>query len=112
MRVARSFLVFSSIAACMATSVGTSCSAPPDMVSSSDPTMGVDPDCDPIAPEHCGFPFPNDRWLSSGHVAFGKGTLPLAKGVPIDPAAWADAHGFSAGQAPMTFLANATATGL
>jgi hypothetical protein len=82
------------------------------MVSSSDPTIGVDPDCDPIVPEHCGFPFPNDRWLSSGHVAFGKATLPLAKGVPIDPAAWADADGFSAGQAPMTFLPGATATGL
>lgn len=77
-----------------------------------DPTAGVDPDCDPIVPEHCGLPFPNDRWLANGHVAFGKGTLPKPKGAPIDPSQWADADGFSPGQAPMTFLPGATATGL
>jgi hypothetical protein len=77
-----------------------------------DPTAGIDTDCDPIVPERCGFPFPNDYWSKNGHVAFGKNTLPLARGKQIDPAAWADADGFSVGQAPMTFLPNASATGL
>lgn len=80
--------------------------------SPNDPTAGIDPDCDPIVPEHCGFPFPSDRWLAGGHVAFGKGTLPKPKGMPIDPSVWADADGFSAGQSPMTFFPGATATGL
>src|SRR5581483_8470964 len=77
-----------------------------------DPTAGVDASCDPIAPDHCGFPFPNDFWRVDGHVAFGPSTLPLARGQRIDPKAWADADGWSAGQAPMTFMPNATATGL
>jgi hypothetical protein len=78
-----------------------------------DPTAGIDPDCDPIAPEHCGVPFPNDFWLIGGHVAFGKNTLPKIRGGdPIDPKSWADSDGFSAGQAPFTYLPGATATGL
>lgn len=77
-----------------------------------DPTVGIDPDCDPIAPEHCLFPFPNDYWLVDGRVAFGKNALPKVNGVSIDASSWADSDGFSAGQAPMTFLPDATASGL
>ncbi len=70
--------------------------------------------CDPIAPEHCGFPFPNDLWRdATGHVAFGANTMPTpAIGVAVDKnmLSWRD--GFSPGAEATTFLPNATATGL
>lgn len=80
--------------------------------------MGVDADCDPIAPEHCGLPFPNDLWLEQGpsgkkSVVFGANTLPKVQGTrALDPRFWSDSDGFSPGQAPMTYLPNATGAGL
>ena len=70
--------------------------------------------CDPIVPEHCGFPFPNDLWRGSdGHLAFGANTLPTPHlGVPIDPSRFAWRDGFSPGAEAMAFLAGATAKGL
>lgn len=80
----------------------------------------LDKDCDPIVPSHCGFPFPSNVYLEDDaktktgkHVAFRKNTLPAVAGVGhLNPAPWADADGFSAGQAPMTELVGATVTGL
>jgi hypothetical protein len=70
--------------------------------------------CDPIAPEHCGLPFPNDFWRdASGHIAFGANTVPVAQlRSPIDATTFAWKDGFSPGQAAFTYLPGATATGL
>jgi hypothetical protein len=76
-------------------------------------------DCDPMVPQQCGFPFPSSVYLSSDsstssgrRVTFGAGTLPPLNGTPADPTSFQDMDGFSAGQAPMTFLPGAVATGL
>jgi hypothetical protein len=84
-----------------------SCSSAPEPVP-------VPDGCDPLVPEHCGFPFPNDFWRdASGHVVFGANTLPVpTMGKPIDPNALAWRDGFSAGELAMTYLPGATATGL
>ena len=84
-------------------------------VSCSSPEPAPVPDgCDPLVPEHCGFPFPNDLWRdASGHIAFGANTLPIptiGKPIPPDALSWRD--GFSPGEMAMTFLPGATATGL
>ena len=70
--------------------------------------------CDPIVPEHCGFPFPNDFWRdATGHLAFGASTFPTPTiGVAIDPQKLAWKDGFSPGECAMTYLADAQATGL
>lgn len=100
------------LVACALTGPACSSPSPPP----TDPTVGVDPDCDPIAPEHCGFPFPNDLWRDAsgkGSVLFGANTLPKVQGtLALDRNAWSDSDGFSPGQAPMTFLPGATPTGL
>jgi hypothetical protein len=83
------------------------CSSAPDPVPVAD-------GCDPLVPEHCGFPFPNDLWRdSTGHVVFGANTIPApALGKQLDARflSWRD--GFSPGELAMTYLAGATATGL
>jgi hypothetical protein len=92
------------IAACSSTPA----SVPP-------PAPIVVPDgCDPIAPQHCGFPFPNDFWRdSTGHVVFGPTTFPMpAVGKPLDPTILSWRDGFSAGEEADAYLPNATATGL
>jgi hypothetical protein len=86
------------------------------------PTPGplLDGPCDPIAPTHCGFPFPSNVYLADDpstvtkkHVAFGKATLPTVNGTAkTKPATWSDSDGFSPGQAPMTDLPGATVSGL
>ena len=86
---------------------GAACSSAPD------PAV-VPEGCDPIVPEHCGFPFPNDLWRdASGHVVFGANTLPVPTlGKPIDPKTLSWRDGFSPGECAMTFLPGATAAGL
>lgn len=82
---------------------------------SSSPEPAAVPDgCDPLVPEHCGFPFPNDLWRdASGHVVFGPSTLPVPTiGKPLDPNVLAWRDGFSPGEMAMTYLVGATATGL
>lgn len=80
-------------------------------------------DCDPLVPEHCGFPFPSNVWLredstgknpSGRSVRFGANTLPVngSTGAPFDPSTLHDFDGFSPGHAPMTYLAMAVADGL
>src|SRR5687767_7965426 len=62
------------------------------------------PDCDPLVPEHCGFPFPSNTALvddaatpTKKRVAFKAGALPRWKGNVTNPAPWSDSDGFSAG---------------
>ncbi len=88
-----------------------SCSSGPEPLGE---PVAVPEGCDPIVPEHCGFPFPNDLWRGSdGHLAFGAHTLPPPNlGKPIDPARFAWRDGFSPGAEAMTYLVGATATGL
>ena len=97
MRAFCKFLFVASFAACSST---------PDPVAVAD-------GCDPLVPEHCGFPFPNDLWRdSTGHVVFGASTMPVpALGKQLDPKylSWRD--GFSPGEMAMTYLTGATATG-
>lgn len=79
-------------------------------------------DCDPLVPEHCGFPFPSDVYLeddptgqnpSGKSVRFGPTTLPKTLGThQLDPSMFYAMDGFSPGQAPMTYLPGATDTGL
>ncbi len=80
-----------------------------------DPAAGIADGCDPLVPEQCGFPLPNDFWRSAdGHVNFGATTLPInnATGKQLDPAPWNKHDGFSPGQELVTFLPHATALGL
>ncbi|MBI2388767.1 MAG: hypothetical protein HYV09_04040 [Deltaproteobacteria bacterium] len=77
------------------------------------------PDCDPLVPEHCGFPFPSNRWLvddaatpTKKRVAFKTGALPKHKGLDTDPATWGDFDGFSPTGHLMTLLPYATTKGL
>jgi len=77
------------------------------------------PDCDPIVPWHCGFPFPSNTQLvddaatpTKKRVAFKTGALPKWGGKDTNPAAWADNDGFSPSGTLMTFMWRATATGL
>lgn len=86
------------------------------------PAVLLDGDCDPIAPAHCGYPFPSNVYLqpdptgknpSGLSVRFGAKTLPSTLGLyPIDPAFFYGQDGFSPGQAPMTFMPGATDAGL
>lgn len=88
-----------------------SCSSGPEPLGE---PVAVPEGCDPIVPEHCGFPFPNDLWRGSdGHLAFGAHTLPPPNlGKAIDPTRFAWRDGFSPGAEAMTYLVGATATGL
>ncbi len=80
----------------------------------------LDGDCDPIAPDHCGFPFPSNVYLvedastPTGHrVAIPDGMMPLSNsGVRSSPELLNAADGFSPGAGPMTFMPGATDAGL
>jgi hypothetical protein len=115
-RLARASLL--GLALCAALGCGESGS---NAVSSTDETAAaLGPDCDPIAPSHCGLPLPSSRWLvddattpTGKRVAFGPTTLPAwMPGKPIDAAAFADLDGFSPGMPILTHFPGATATGL
>src|ERR1700733_13631282 len=89
---------------------GTS-SAPPPEPTGGLPLLGAD--CDPIAPAHCGLPFPSNVWLVDGKVTFGPTTLPALNGKPnTDPTLWLDKDGFSPGQAALVVLPGAQPDGL
>ena len=75
------------------------------------PLLGAD--CDPIAPAHCGLPFPSNVWRVDGKVTFGATTLPALRGkAPTNPTLWLDRDGFSPGQSALVVLPGATATAL
>ncbi len=100
---------------------------PPEVEASVDAAAGtfgppyLDGPCDPIAPAHCGLPFPSNAWMKADatsptglRVAFGAGTLPAINktGPHMSPSYYADLDGFSPSQAPFTHLVGATLTGL
>ncbi len=77
-------------------------------------------DCDPIAPTHCGFPYPNDYWTVADpesatglRLALPQVILPAnVNGARSQPEAFNEMDGFSPGIAAMTHLPGATVTGL
>jgi hypothetical protein len=77
-------------------------------------------DCDPIVPEYCAFPFPNDTWTvadpsspTGKRVKFSQAMLPKTrKGVAPTPEQYADSDGFSPGVALLAHLPGATTKGL
>lgn len=57
----------------------------------------VDP-CDPLVPEVCAYPFPNDYWLENGKLTLSPDTFPKdARGqsINVDLGGWNDLDGFS-----------------
>lgn len=77
-------------------------------------------DCDPVAPEYCGFPYPNDYWTADDESTVTGRRLALPEvimpqnnlGVRSNPDAFNEADGFSPGIAAMTLMPGATMTGL
>ncbi|MEZ4453296.1 MAG: hypothetical protein R3B09_27785 [Nannocystaceae bacterium] len=77
-------------------------------------------ECDPLDPNYCLFPFPNNVYTAPDpstptglHLALSPVALPIsADGVMSDPAILADKDGFSAGLAGMVHMPGATITGL
>lgn len=77
------------------------------------------PDCDPLVPAHCGFPFPSNTMLvadastkTGKKVVLKAGALPKHRGKDTDPGTWNDFDGFSPTGHLMTVLPWATVTGL
>ncbi len=77
------------------------------------------PDCDPLVPIHCGYPFPSNTQLADDpatptkkRVAFKAGALPRWFDHETNPKPWADSDGFSAAGTLLAYLWRATATGL
>jgi hypothetical protein len=73
-----------------------------------------DPNCDPLVPEVCGYPFPSRLWLEGTPervtgftLAFGAETLPAnSKGVHIDPAPYRRLDGYGVGVPALAFFPN------
>jgi hypothetical protein len=95
---------------------------PTDTATASDPQLlgpFLTGDCDPIAPDVCGFPFPSNVYLrpdptteTGARVAFGPTTLPVSDfGIQSSPDLLNLADGFSPAAGPLTYLPGATATG-
>lgn len=77
-------------------------------------------DCDPLVPEYCGYPFPNnvftaaDDGMDTGRrLALSEALMPTSK-TDVKPmnAAWDSRDGFSAGSVMMVHMPGATETGL
>jgi hypothetical protein len=104
--------VFAMAAAC-------SKSSTPPATPTHPPLLGTG-DCDPIVPEECGFPLPSNVWTYADpttptglRVVFGPTTFPeRVGGGRARWSTWSKNDGFSPGQPLMTYLANATVTGL
>ncbi|CAN5125069.1 hypothetical protein BH09MYX1_BH09MYX1_49160 [soil metagenome] len=108
-------LVVLAIATFTATLVLHGCSSaePPAPI---DPYAGVVAGCDPLVPEHCGFPFPNDLWRTT---VGGQPHLDLAPMLPvpfsaaaIDPGLFSNHDGFSPGEEALAFFPHLASTGL
>ena len=78
-------------------------------------------ECDSLVPEYCSYPFPSNVFTAPDassptglRVALTSAGLPVHKqnGNMVDPTPFNRADGWSPGQAPMTYLANASAAGL
>ncbi|CAN5140861.1 hypothetical protein BH09MYX1_BH09MYX1_51410 [soil metagenome] len=93
---------------------GCSFSDPPPV---SDPLASVAEGCDPLVPEHCGYPFPNDYYRSvdgagKGHLHLAKMLPQPASGTPIDPSIVDRRDGFSPGEEALAFFPNLDFAGL
>lgn len=89
-------------------------------------TGGVEPvvewptlDCDPLVPEYCAFPFPNnvfstdDEGAETGRrLALSAEMMPKAVNHEPDPSRFNLSDGFSPASTPITFIPGATTTGL
>lgn len=77
-------------------------------------------DCDPLVPEYCGYPFPNnvftvadDAMATGRRLALSEALMPTSK-TDVKPmnTAWDSRDGFSAGSVVMVHMPGATETGL
>ena len=82
-----------------------------------DPSASVPAGCDPLVPEHCGYPFPNDFFRTVDGA--GRGHLDLAAmlpkpavGLPIDPTIFDRRDGFSPGEEAIAFFPEMSKEGL
>jgi len=76
-------------------------------------------DCDPLVPEYCAFPFPNnvfsaeDPNAETGRVlAFSEALVPDGPDHQPDPDAWIDSDGFSPASTLLAFFPGASVSGL
>lgn len=100
------------------------CSSGEDKPTTAQPRPKIEPprwnaECDPLVPEHCGFPFPSNTQLKDDpstptkkRVAFKPGVLPEWKFKPTNPETYSDHDGFSPSATILTLLPYATTTGL
>lgn len=89
-------------------------------------TGGVEPvvewpllDCDPLVPEHCAMPFPNNVYTvedadapTGRRLALSEAAMPVGGGYVPDPSSFNRSDGFSTGGALMAFLPGASVEGL
>ncbi len=93
------------------------CSSGPPDETPIDPYAGIAEGCDPIQPEHCGYPFPNDLWRVKGSDGVTRLQLGPMLPVPqsaaaIDPLPFAEHDGFSPGEEALAFFPRLASTGL
>jgi hypothetical protein len=77
-------------------------------------------ECDSLVPEYCIYPFPNNVFTTADagtptgrRLALVSSSLPIHEsGQMLEPEVYNEADGFSAGQAMLTYLPNASAVGL
>ena len=75
-------------------------------------------DCDPLVPEYCGFPFPNNVFSTTDNTSPTGRRLALSPELmptldtPPDPASFNMSDGFSPSSTMLTFLPGGTTTGL
>ena len=65
--------------------------------------------CDPLVPEVCAYPFPNDYWLTNGKLSLSLDTFPRdARGqaVDVDLGGWNTLDGFSPMPCLLTYFEN------
>ncbi|KIG19221.1 hypothetical protein DB30_04686 [Enhygromyxa salina] len=76
-------------------------------------------DCDPLVPDLCGLPFPNNVFTiddpdspTGRRLAFTEALVPEGDGYQPDPDVWLDSDGFSPGSALLTYFPNVSIQGL
>ncbi len=76
-------------------------------------------DCDSLVPDYCLYPFPNNVFTAADaqtptgrRMALNTARLPSKNDNPVEAAPYNFSDGFSAGQAMLTYLPNASTTGL
>jgi hypothetical protein len=101
------------------TAVGSSSSADDTTGGKLDDPQWPHLECDPLVPEHCGLPFPNnvfsvvdDATPTGRRLAFASAAMPRPNsGAMPDPAAFNERDGFSVSGTLLAYLPGATTTG-